>query len=108
MTPLLWLTVGMAIVTYVSRATPLLVPGVDRLPPLALAHLRLVGPAVLAALVAANVLLESDVNGRTTFHVGIEWVAIAACVALVLWRRVLLLGLVVAVVIVAVARGLAG
>ena len=108
MTELIWLSVGMALVTYASRAAPLLIPGIDRLPPLALAYLRMVGPAVLAALVAANVLVAVDATGRVTLHVGIEWLAIAACIGVVMWKRVMLPGLALAVLIVAVARNAFG
>jgi branched-subunit amino acid transport protein len=101
---ILGLIAGMAVVTYATRALPLLMPGIERLPAPALAYLRLVGPAVLAALVASNVLIARTPDGSTQVHVGIEWLAIAACVGLVAWRRVLLLGLVAAVAIVAVGR----
>ena len=100
------LIAGMALVTYVTRALPLLAPGIERLPGPALVYLRLVGPAVLAALVATQVLIARGPDGGTQFHIGIEWLAIGACVALVAWRRVLLLGLVTAVAIVAVGRAI--
>ena len=100
------LVLGMALVTYAARGIPLLTPGIERLPPLALAYLRLVGPAVLASLVASQVLVQTDGDGRAAFHVGIEWVAVAACVAVVVWRRSLLAGLLVAVAIVAVGRAI--
>ena len=105
MTPdLLVLIGGMAIVTYATRSLPLLVPGVERLPALALAYLRLVGPATLAALVVAQVLIATDADGRSTFRVGIEVLAIVVCLAVVLCRRVLPLGLVAAVAVVAIGR----
>lgn len=95
----------MAAVTYPSRALPLLVPVVDRLPPVALAYLRLVGPACLAALVAVNTLLATGGAG-TTLHADVEWLAVAACIAVVLrWRNVLP-GIVAAMVLVAGARAL--
>ena len=103
---ILALIVGMALVTYVTRALPLLTPGIERLPAPALAYLRLVGPAVLAALVASQVLVARTPDGGMEVHVGIEWLAIVVCVALVAWRRVLLLGLVAAVAIVAVGRAI--
>ncbi len=71
-TELVGLAVLMFAVTYPSRALPLLAPGIERLPPIVLAYLRLVGPAVLAALAAANVMIVADAAGRPTFHVGIE------------------------------------
>ena len=39
-----------------------------------------------------------------SFHVGIEWVAVFVCLAIVARRRNLFLGLVAAVAIVAIAR----
>jgi branched-subunit amino acid transport protein len=102
--------VGLALlmfaVTYPSRAIPLLAPAFERLPPRALEYLRLVGPAVLGAIAASQVLLTTGAGGHTTFHVGIDAVAVLACAALVAWRRNLFLGLLVAVVAAAVARAL--
>jgi branched-subunit amino acid transport protein len=94
----------MGLVTYPSRALPLLAPGVERLPAAALEYLRLVGPAVLAALAAVNIMVVTTEGGTPAFHVGIEWAAIAVCATLTAWRRNLLLGLIGAVVLVAVAR----
>jgi len=107
-TELVGLAVLMALVTYPSRAIPLLVPGFDRLPPRALDYLRLVGPAVLAAIAASQILASPATNGSGgSFHVGVEWLAVAACITTVAWRRNLLgLGIVLAVVIVAGARAL--
>ena len=103
-TSLVVLAVLMFAVTYPSRALGLLTPGLDRLPRWAFDYLQLVGPAVLAALAAVNVMVVVDADGVPSFHVGIEWVAVLACLAVVAWRRNLLLGLVVAVAIVAIAR----
>jgi branched-subunit amino acid transport protein len=94
----------MGLVTYPSRALPLLVPGIDRLPGRALEYLRLVGPATLAALAAVNVMVVLDAERRASFHVGIEWLAIGLCVALVAWRRNLLLGMIPAILVVVIAR----
>lgn len=106
-TGLVGLAVLMAIVTYPSRAIPLLAPGFDRLPPRALDYLRLVGPAVLASIAASQIFVTPAAAGSGgSFHIGIEWLAVAACVVCVAWRRNLLLGIVVAVVIVAGARAL--
>jgi branched-subunit amino acid transport protein len=104
---LVLLALLMAAVTYPWRAGPLLAAHFARLPGPALSYLRLVGPAVLAALAAVNtmVAVETTDTGRiASFHVGIEWLAVAACTALVAWRRNLLLGIVTAVVIVAAGR----
>ena len=101
------LAVLMAAVTYPSRAIPLLVPGVERLPPLVLGYLRLIGPAVLAALAATSALVLSGPDGSTTLHVGIEAAAVVIAVAIVAWRRSLLLpAIAVAVIVVAVARAI--
>jgi branched-subunit amino acid transport protein len=94
-------------VTYPSRALGLLAPAIDRLPKPALDYLQLVGPAILTAIAAVNVMVLVDPGGTRSFHVGIEWVAVLACVGVAAWRRNLLFGLVVAVVIVAVARAAA-
>ena len=101
---LVGLAVLMAAVTYPSRALPLLAPGIERLPPVVLEYLRLVGPAVLAALAAVNTFVVVDEAGRGNFHVGIEWLAVGLCIAIVAWRRNLFIGLVAAVVLAAVAR----
>ena len=104
-TDLVLLALLMGLVTYPSRALPLLAPGIERLPPRILEYLRLVGPSVaLAALAAVNVMVVIDAARRPSFHVGIEWAAIVVCVAIVAWRRSLFPGLVAAVVVVAVAR----
>ena len=102
---LVGLAVLMAVATYPSRSIPLLSPGVERLPGVVRLYLRLVGPAVLSALAAANVMIATA-GGRPAFHVGIEWVAVAVSVALVAWRRNLFAGLLLGVVLVAVARAL--
>jgi branched-subunit amino acid transport protein len=98
------LAVLMAAVTYPSRALPLLAPGVERLPPSAAEYLRLIGPATLAALAITSVLVVVDEEGTRTLRPGIETLAVAVCVAVVAWRRNLLLGLGAAVVLVALTR----
>ena len=103
---LVGLAVLMALATYPSRALPLLAPGIERLPAAALEYLRLVGPAVLAALAAVNVMVVTPEGGGQAFHVGIEWAAVAACAALTAWRRNLFVGLVAGVGLVALARAL--
>jgi branched-subunit amino acid transport protein len=103
-TDLVLLAVLMFAVTYPSRAVGLLAPGLDRLPKVAFDYLQLVGPAVLAALAAVGVMVVVGDDDVPSFHVGIEWLAVSACVAIVAWRRNLLLGLISAVVIVAIAR----
>jgi branched-subunit amino acid transport protein len=93
----------MAVATYPARALPLLAPGIDRLPRLAVDYLRLVGPGMLAALAAVNVAIVTTDYGPT-LHIGIEWVAVLVAVAITAWRRSLVVALVAASFIVAVAR----
>jgi len=103
-TNLVVLAILMFAVTYPSRALGLLTPGLDRLPKVAFDYLQLVGPAVLAALAAVAVMVTVNEAGEPSFHVGIEWVAVLVCLAIVARTRNLLVGLVVAVAIVAIAR----
>lgn len=101
---LVWLAMLMAAVTYPSRAIPLFVPQVRRLPRVVLAYLRLVGPAVLASLAAVSLAVRTTDGGRPFLHIGPEWIAVALCVAIVAWRGNLLLGLVVAAGLMALLR----
>ncbi len=103
---LVGLALLMAAVTYPSRAIPLLLPGFDRLPRLVDEYLRLIGPGVLAALAAVNVLVVVEADGTTRLEAGIELVAVLVCIGVVAWRRSLLPGLLLAVGLVAVARWL--
>lgn len=105
-TELVALAVLMAAVTWPSRALPMLLPGIDRLPDPVHLYLRLIGPAVLASLAAVNALVIVEPDGAAQLHVGIEALAVAVAIGVVAWRRNLLLALVAAVVLVAVARGL--
>ena len=98
------LAVLMAAVTYPSRALPLLLPGMERLPDGVHLYLRLIGPAILASLAAVNALVVVAPDGAAQLHVGIEALAVAVAIAVVAWGRNLLLALVSAVVLVAVAR----
>jgi len=104
-TTLVLLAVLMFLVTYPSRALGLLTPWLDRLPRVGFDYLQLVGPAILAALAAVSVMVVADAAGKPSFHAGIEWVAVLACLGITAWRRNLLLGLMAAVLIVVVARG---
>ena len=101
---LVGLAVLMFAVTYPARAVPLLVPRFENLPPRALEYLRLVGPAVLGAIAASEVLLGEGADGQATLTIGPEVVAVLACAAVVAWRRNLALGLMVAVVLIAMVR----
>jgi branched-subunit amino acid transport protein len=102
-TELVALAALMFVVTYPSRAIGLLAPGIERLPRRAFEYLQLVGPAVLAALAAVAVMVEQTDVGPA-FHIGLEWIAVGACLAIVTWRRNLFLGLVTAVAIAALGR----
>jgi branched-subunit amino acid transport protein len=102
-TDLVLLAVLMGAVTYPSRALPLLAPGIERLPRWALDYLQLVGPAVLAALAAVSVMVVVT-DSQPAFHVGVEWLAVLASMALMWWRHNLFYGLAAAVALVAVAR----
>ena len=103
-TGLVALAVLMFAVTYPSRALGLLTPGLERLPRIAFDYLQLVGPAVLAALAAVSVMVVVGDGDVPSFHVGVEWLAVLVCLAVVAWRRNLFLGLLAAVAIVVVAR----
>ena len=103
-TELVPLAVLLFAVTYPTRALGLLTPWLARLPRTGLDYLQLVGPAVLASLAAVAVMVVVDESKRPQFHVGIEWIAVLACLAVTAWRRNLLLGLIAAVGIVIIAR----
>jgi branched-subunit amino acid transport protein len=100
------LAVLMALVTYPFRAIPLLVPHMQRLPPIAVTYLKLAGPAILASLAAVSLAVGTDDAGHSVLHVGPEWIAVGLCVAIVVWRRNLLLGLIVAAGLMAILRAL--
>ena len=103
-TELVLLAVLMGAVTYPSRALPLLAPGIERLPPRALLYLRLVGPAVLASLAATNTLVVTGDDAAPGLRLGVDAAGVLVCLALVAWRRNLLLGLVAGVALVAMLR----
>ena len=102
-TDLLPLAVLMFAVTYPSRAIGLLNPAIERLPRRALDYLQLVGPAVLAALAAVNVMVATK-DGRSIFVVGLPWLSVLVCLGIVGWRRNLFLGLAAAVAIAILGR----
>jgi branched-subunit amino acid transport protein len=95
----------MFLVTYPSRAVGLLAPGIERLPRRALEYLQLVGPAVLAALAAVSIMVGTT-EGRRVFTIGLPWLSVAVCLALVAWRQNLFLGLAAAVAIAIAGRAM--
>ena len=101
---LIGLAVLMAAVTYPSRALPMLVPGIDRLPAAATEYLRLVGPATLAALAASGANIVFDEAQRPAIQDVPLVLGIVACLAVMVVRRNLLAGLVAAVALVAGLR----
>jgi branched-subunit amino acid transport protein len=105
-TDLVVLSVLMFVVTYPSRALGLLTPGVERLPKIILDYLQLVGPAVLTALAAVSVMVVVSDDDVPSFHIGIEWVAVFVCLAIVARKGNLFVGLIAAVGIVVVARAM--
>ena len=105
-TELVALAVLMAAVTWPSRALPMLVPGLERLPDRVHLYLRYIGPATLASLAAVNTLVLVAPDGSAGLHVGVEALAVVVAIAVVAWRRNLLLALLAAVVLVAGSRAL--
>ncbi len=102
-TDLVPLAVLMFAVTYPARAIGLLNPAIERLPRRALDYLQLVGPAVLAALAAVNVMVATK-DGRSIFVVGLPWLSVLVCLGIVGWRRNLFLGLAAAVAVAILGR----
>jgi branched-subunit amino acid transport protein len=105
-TTLVPLAILMWAVTYPVRAIGLLAPAIDRLPKPILRYLQFVGPAVLAALAAVNTVTTTRPDGVTVIQVGIAWLAVPLCIAVVAWRQSLFLGLVVAVAITFLGRSI--
>lgn len=98
------LAVLMGLATYPFRAIPLLAPGMHRLPTRVQLYLRLVGPAVLAALATVDTMVILDDARHPSFQVGAEWLAVGLCIAIVALRRSLLIGLVLAAALIAILR----
>ncbi len=98
------LAILMGLAAYPFRAIPLLAPGMHRLPARVQLYLRLVGPAVLAALAAVDTMVVLDAARRPSFHMGPEWLAVGLCILVVALRRSLLVGLVLAAGFMAVLR----
>lgn len=105
-TVLIPLAILMGLVTYPFRAVPFLTPGFDRLPARVRLYLRLVGPAILAALAAVDTMVIVGANRHPTFHVGAEWLAVGLCIAVVAARKSLLIGLILAAGLIAIMRAI--
>jgi branched-subunit amino acid transport protein len=105
---LVGLALLMSAVTYTFRAIALFAPTKDRLPPVVQRYLRLVGPGILSALAAGNTAFAEDAAGRNSFHVGIEWIAVALAVVLIAWRGNVFIGILAAVILVAFGRAVMG
>jgi len=103
---LLPLAVLMGLATYPLRAIPFLWHGTRQMPAVARQYLRLVAPSVLASLAAVSVMIAADPGGRSALHVGFEWLAVGLCIAVVVLRRNLLLGLLMAAGFMSAMRGL--
>lgn len=103
-TDLVLLAALMGLATYPARALPLLVPGLERLPPRGLLYLKLVGPAVLTALALVNTVVVTGPDGGRGLALGLEAAGVAACLGVVAWRRSLFPGLVAGVALVALGR----
>jgi branched-subunit amino acid transport protein len=89
----------MAVVTYATRAVPLLAGGHARLPVWMLGYLRLMAPATLVSLAAATLLTEGSA-------LGIGVAAGVLGIGLIAWRGSLLLGILVACLTAAAGRAI--
>lgn len=82
----LLLILGMAVVTYIPRAAPLLLLSSRELNPKLMRWLEMVPPAVLAALLAPEILLRQE-NGTPVLFFSLDNIFLLACVPafLVAW-----------------------
>jgi branched-subunit amino acid transport protein len=102
---IVWLALGMALVTYPSRALPWMSRVVERMPESVIRYLRLVAPSVLGALAAINAVTTQHTGRHNTFTLGLLSLGVAIAVIVVAWRRNVLLGLLCGVAVVALLRG---
>jgi branched-subunit amino acid transport protein len=93
------LVIAAAAGTFAARAVPLFAPGVDRLPPIALAYLRMIGPAALGGIAAKEIFLRDGVP-----NVGPEAAAVIAGALTVRLRGSLAIAMVVSVAVVLALR----
>ena len=71
----------------------------DRLPAPVLTYLRLIGPAALGAIAAANIFVADG-----GFRIGPEAIAVITGAAIGRWRNSLLVGMALSVVVVLLLR----
>lgn len=76
----LLLILGMAVVTYIPRAVPLMLLSSRELNPLLMRWLEMVPPAVLAALLAPELLLRTGQAGEKSLFLGLDNVFLLAAV----------------------------
>lgn len=76
----LLLILGMALVTYIPRVAPLMLLSSRNLNPLLMRWLEMVPPAVLAALLAPELLLLSNADGGKSFFISMDNVFLLASV----------------------------
>lgn len=74
----LLLIVGMAVVTYIPRIAPLMLLSTRDLSPALMRWLEMVPPAVLAALLAPELLLEPSPDGGKTLFLSLDNVFLLA------------------------------
>ena len=97
---MIWLAIaGSALVTYLVRVMPFAITPRGQVPTAATRYLEALPMAIIAALVGPAVLAP----GGALTH-GAEPLAAALVVAMVVWRRSLLLGVIAGVVTVALLR----
>jgi len=80
----LLLIFGMAVVTYVSRVSPLLLLSSRQLDPHLMRWLEMVPPAVLAALLAPEILLRTDAGGVKTLFLSMDNIFLLAAIPTVI------------------------
>ena len=97
---MIWIAIiGSAVVTYLIRSLPLAMTIRGRLPDAASRYLDALPVAIIAALVGPAVVAPAGALTR-----GAEPLAAALVIATVAWRRSLLAGVIVGVVVVALLR----
>lgn len=78
------LIAGMALVTYLPRVAPLMLLSSRQLSPQLMRWLEMVPPAVLAALLAPELLLQSDPDGAKRLFVSLDNIFLLAALPTVI------------------------